>query len=933
MTTDADELAQTLFEEMGDAAFVVDPASMRLLDVNPMARRLTALPRDELLRTPLPDLIRSDAADALAHLRRALHTTQTFHSQEGFYLRRGADVWTPVNLTLTRLHTERRPLGLVLARDVTEQHAAREALRQANAELERRVRDRTQALEQLTLDLRTTVAELERRAAELQASEERFRLLVEGASDHAIIMLDPDGTVRTWNAGAERIYGFTAGEVIGRPFATLFLPADAAAGRPAEVLRRAAAAGVVKEEGWRARKGGGRFWANGTLTALDDAGGAVRGFANVTRDLTERIQAEWRVRDSEERLRTALAAGQMGTWVWEVGADRSHWDARECELLGMPPVDGPADTAEFFRLVHPDDLPELRRVLAEAVDRGTDFRAEFRVVRPDGRVVWLAGAGRVFRDAGGGPARMYGVNFDITDRVLAEDRVRRSEEQFRAFMDHSPAAAWITDADGRMVYLSAAYRRLVYLPAGDPIGKTLAEVYPDHDVRQHMAHIREVAATGRAIEATEPGARADGTPGEFLVYRFLLPDHGQQLVGGVAIDVTARKEAAETQARLEAQLRQSQKMEAVGRLAGGIAHDFNNLLTVITGYAELLLARLPAADPNREAVAEIQKAGGRAAALTRQLLAFSRRQVVEPRVLQLNALVADTEKMLRRLIGEHVLLSTSLDPAAGPVRADPGQLEQVLINLAVNARDAMPGGGRLTVETRAVTVGDEFRRDRPDVPAGEYVRLTVTDTGTGMDAATQARMFEPFFTTKPVGQGTGLGLATVHGIVQQAGGHVAVTSAVGRGTAVAVYLQRVADPPTAGKSHPVLPALPGGAETVLLVEDETAVRALGRQVLEGYGYTVLEAADGRVALAVATAHPGPIHLLISDVVMPHVGGRELAERLTATRPGCKLLLLSGYTDDAVVRHGVQAAEVAFLQKPFSPTALVRKVREVLDGAG
>jgi CheY-like chemotaxis protein len=353
---------------------------------------------------------------------------------------------------------------------------------------------------------------------------------------------------------------------------------------------------------------------------------------------------------------------------------------------------------------------------------------------------------------------------------------------------------------------------------------------------------------------------------------------------------------------------------------------------VINGYTDLLLADAGPADPARESLTEVRRAGERAATLTRQLLAFSRKQVLDPKVFPLNAVVADTEKMLRRLIGEHVLLTTEFDPADGLVRADPGQVEQVLVNLAVNARDAMPTGGQLTVETRNVTLDPGYCRGHPDAAPGEYVRLTVSDTGGGMDEATLARIFEPFFTTKGAGRGTGLGLATVHGIVRQSGGHVTVSSEVGRGTTFQVYLPRVIEPPSDGPRPDPHP-LPRGTETVLLAEDEGALRALARHVLEGCGYTVREAADGREALAAAAGHAGPIHLLVSDVVMPHLGGRELAERLTAARPGCKVLFLSGYTDDAVVHHGVRAAEFAFLQKPFTPAALARKVREVLDAEG
>jgi two-component system cell cycle sensor histidine kinase/response regulator CckA len=380
--------------------------------------------------------------------------------------------------------------------------------------------------------------------------------------------------------------------------------------------------------------------------------------------------------------------------------------------------------------------------------------------------------------------------------------------------------------------------------------------------------------------------------------------------------------------RLEQQFTQAQKMEAVGRLAGGVAHDFNNLLTVINGYSEMVRDRLPPGDPARELVAEIARAGERAAGLTRQLLAFSRQQLVVPQVLDLNALVADTEKMLRRLIGEDVELAVDLEPDLGHVEADPGQIEQVLMNLAVNARDAMPQGGRLTIQTRNIRI--DAAESRPGGRPGPYVLLAVSDTGCGMSEGTQARLFEPFFTTKGPGRGTGLGLATVYGIVQQSGGHIDVESARGQGTTFRIYLPRVEALAPTRKSHQGVRLRPGGRETVLLVEDEAAVRALVRVVLREGGYTVLEARHGVEALRLAEQHTGPIHLLLSDVVMPELGGRELADRLAALRPGLKILYLSGYTDDAVLRHGVQEAEAALLQKPFTPDALALKVREVLD---
>jgi two-component system cell cycle sensor histidine kinase/response regulator CckA len=385
--------------------------------------------------------------------------------------------------------------------------------------------------------------------------------------------------------------------------------------------------------------------------------------------------------------------------------------------------------------------------------------------------------------------------------------------------------------------------------------------------------------------------------------------------------------------RLEHQLRQAQKMEAVGQLAGGVAHDFNNLLTVINGYSDLILSRLGPDDPNRGLVAEIQRSGERAATLTGQLLAFSRKQLLQPVVVDLNVVLASVVTLLKRLIGEHIELVLVQAESLGRTKVDPAQFEQTIINLAVNARDAMPDGGRLTIETATVELDDDYVRLRPYVRPGSYVQVSVSDTGHGMDEAVRTRIFEPFFTTKPAGEGTGLGLAMVYGFVKQSGGHIEVYSEVGHGTSVKIYLPRTDDAPPldAGPQAPARSVQ--GTETVLLVEDEDAVRTLAEVVLQSNGYAVLVARQGEEALEMAAAHRGPIHLLVTDLVMPHMGGRELAEQLAGTRPGLRVLFMSGYPDEASMQHGLPGAGAGFLQKPFSPIALARKVRDVLDAAG
>jgi two-component system, cell cycle sensor histidine kinase and response regulator CckA len=384
------------------------------------------------------------------------------------------------------------------------------------------------------------------------------------------------------------------------------------------------------------------------------------------------------------------------------------------------------------------------------------------------------------------------------------------------------------------------------------------------------------------------------------------------------VDITERRD-------LEAQLHQSQKMDAIGRLAGGVAHDFNNMLAVINGYTDLILAR-PELDPSTgQYLGEVRKAGERAADLTRQLLAFSRKQMIAPRLVDLNELLTGTHKLLRRLIGEDVELVTLLDPGLSRVKVDPGQMQQVLVNLAVNARDAMPRGGKLTVQTRNATL----RRATRHLPSGAYVEILVSDTGSGMSEETLAHVFEPFFTTKEVGEGTGLGLATVYGILKQSAGHIEVSSEPGVGTTFRLLLPRAAEAAHEEPS-PTPDAGPAGTETVLVVEDEHMVRGLVRSVLEGSGYRVLEAMNGDEALHVCARHGHEIDLLLTDIVMPGTGGRDLVERLAPRYPEMRVLFMSGYTDDAILRQGVTTSTASFIQKPFSPVALARKVRELLD---
>lgn len=521
---------------------------------------------------------------------------------------------------------------------------------------------------------------------------------------------------------------------------------------------------------------------------------------------------------------------------------------------------------------------------------------------------------------------------EIAERRQAEEALQESEERFRQVISSISHHIYVTEVteDGDHVnhYISPNVESLTgYLWQrfiDDWEFWPSSVIYPDD--RDQAAVQAKQLAMGQDSEVEYRMTRADGK-------NIWVRDSGRverkgtsNIIYGVVSDITERKQ-------LEEQLRQSQKMEAVGRLAGGVAHDFNNILTVIIGYSELLLHRyLDQKDPQRKDVEQISQAAEQAAALTRQLLAFSRQQVLQSKVLDLNTIVANVEQMLQRLIGEDIELATFFESTLGKVKADPGQIEQVIMNLAVNARDAMPEGGKLTLETANVFLDETYARQHVDLEAGPYVMLAVSDTGTGMSPETQARIFEPFYTTKKQGHGTGLGLATVHGIIKQSDGHIGVYSKLGQGTTFKIYLPRVDEDIDELADQSQVSAKYGqGSETILLVEDEDMVRELAHRVLIKDGYTVLEASHGTEALQVSQQYQGPIHLLLTDLVMPGgTSGRQLAEHLTSLRSEIKVLYISGYTGRAITHHGILKSGTAFLQKPFTPDALTRKVRQVLD---
>ena len=665
--------------------------------------------------------------------------------------------------------------------------------------------------------------------------------------------------------------------------------------------------------------------------ALQEAQGALR----KTNEELERRVAERTtslaatnaaLRESEQRLRQLTENISEVFWMRDVAQNQVLYVSPAYETLWGRTCRSLYDCPQsWLEAIHPEDRERVQQAALARHAEGI-YDEEFRIVRPDGTMRWVRDRAFPVRDSAGLADQVVGVARDVTVHKEAEaEKLHRSETHFRLLIEHASDLITVLNLKGLIRFQSPSLERVLgYVPA-KLLGRSVFEFLHPEDLQQARTSFERALSEPSATVSLECRFRHQNGRWRMLqsTGRALPAAGGEDLMVLNSRDVTEQKQ-------LEAQLRQSQKMEAVGQLAGGVAHDFNNLLSVIIGHSGLLEMSLPRDQQVWESVTEIGRAAERAAALTRQLLAFSRQQVLEFQVLDLNAIVAAAEKMLRRLIGEDVQLTTSLQPDLGRVRADPGQIDQVLLNLAVNARDAMPKGGTLSFGTRNIELDPTYGSAHPELPPGRYVLMAITDTGCGMTPQTQARIFELFFTTKGFGQGTGLGLSVVHGIVEQCGGYVEVYSVPERGTTFKIYLP-VSEEPASKTSEGVHAKSPQGhGETVLLVEDETPVRNVTLLLLESLGYRVLEAASAEEALCLVETGQKKFELLMTDVIMPGRSGLELAEALRSRDPGLKVLFQSGYTGEAMLRHGIVKPEMAFLKKPFALDTLAKKVREVLD---
>jgi PAS domain S-box-containing protein len=630
----------------------------------------------------------------------------------------------------------------------------------------------------------------------------------------------------------------------------------------------------------------------------------------------ERAKAEAALREGEEKYRLLVnqipAVVFKGYQEWSV----DFFDRKVVDLTGYSKEEFDTRQIKWCDLILPEDMDMARGTFKQALKTDKAYVREYRIRKKDGEIAWIQARGQIFTDAAGQVDYVSGVFFDITEHKAAETIIHQERQRFFSLLDMLPAMVCVVAPDLKVEFSNRLFRESY----GDPQGRLCYELFYNRQTPCDKCNIREILETQKPLEweKTSPQGRT------YHIYTYPFADvDGSPMVLKLGIDITERK-------TLEAQLLQAQKMEAVGRLAGGVAHDFNNLLMAIMGYSELIRTSLVKDDPLYKYSEDILTATERAASLTQQLLAFSRRQVTQPQVLNLNRVVADLEKMLQRLIGEHIELEIVAGPDLGAVKADPGQIGQIIMNLAVNARDAMPTGGRLILATANIELTASHKCRFEDIPPGSYVTLTVTDTGSGMDTETLNHIFEPFFTTKEMGKGTGLGLPMVYGIVKQNGGCVDVESQPRQGAAFKIYLPRVEAAVEAPGTRMTLAAKLEGTEIILVVEDEDALRTLLCRFFRLYGYDVLEARHGGEALLICERHPGPIHLMITDVVMPQMSGKELAERLAPLHPEMAVFFMSGYTDSDLSGYGAPESFQHFIPKPFRPMDLVKKVRDFLD---
>ncbi len=768
----------------------------------------------------------------------------------------------------------------------------------------------------------------ERHQAEEAGRQIRLQAAALESAANAIVITDRRGFISFVNPAFTKLTGYSRDEVVQKHIRIL------KSGEHDGLFYKDLWGTILSGKVWHGeminrRKDGSHYAEEQTITPVTNDAGEIINFIAVKQDVTERnaSQAEndrLAAEVAAERGRLTKIVANVPGIVWEAWARpkstllRGDFVSSHVEtMLGYSVEEWLAKPKFWLDIAHPDDRRRMAMQSKSILRGGANNPLEFRWIAKDGRTVWAEAHGAVIYDEDGSPIGMRGVTIDVTERKKAEVR-------FRRLVDSNAQGVFFWNAEGSIRGGNEAFLKITGYTQDDMDAGLINWVSMTPPEYNHLDRkaLGEIAATGVCSTFEKEWIRKDGSRVPIMLGAAAIDD---DLSDGVsfALDLTDRKQ-------LENQLHQSQKMEAIGVLAGGIAHDFNNLLTAINGYSDLILNRMPADDPSRPNVQEVRKAGDRAANLTNQLLAFSRRQVTQPIVHNINTVISSIETMLQRIIRENIELRTVLDPALGNISADPGQIEQILMNLVVNAREAMPDGGELTIETQNVFLDGEYANQHIGIASGNFVKMAVTDTGEGIAEEIQPQIFEPFFTTKEVGKGTGLGLSIVYGLVKQSGGEIMVYSEIGRGTTFKVYLPVVDEKVREQRSIDEAATGITGTETILLVEDEDIVRELVRTILSENGYKILEASNGIEALAVCDSYRDQIHLLLTDFIMPKMNGMQLKDQIIKLLPDIKFLFMSGYTDDSIARSEGFNAETPFIEKPFTPDSLSKKVRDVLE---
>ncbi len=759
---------------------------------------------------------------------------------------------------------------------------------------------------------------------ELRESEESYRFMFENNPLPMWIFDIESLAFLAVNEAAIKHYGYSREEFLTMTIKEIRPPEDV----PAFIKYLYAVSGEVRKGNIvkHLKKDGSLIDVEVTShMSLVFAGGKAR--IVLVHDVTERMRAEKVLVEWKNRYEAAINASGQILYDWDPVTNEVTFGGNFQDVLGYTEEEMEGGLAHWIELIHEEDVEAFNHEIRRVIETHEPLYLKYRVKRKDDSYIFVEDRGYFFVNAQGMLASMVGFIVDITDRVKAEEALKQAEKRYRSIFENAVEGIFQSTPGGRFTVINPAMVKMFGFESEDDLMTNRTDIATQHYVdptrRAELQHL--LARDGIVVGFECEVYRKDRTKIWTRENTRAIRDKNGTILyyEGSIEDISEKK-------LLESQLFLSQKLEGIGRLAGGIAHDFNNLLTAIIGYSVISLGKLHEADPLYYNITEIRKAADRAASLTRQLLAFSRKQILQLRILNLNDIVLDIDKMLHRLMGADIELHSALSTELGNVKADPGQIEQVIMNLAINAGDAMPNGGKLTIETANVYLDKEYANQHIAVIPGHYVLLAVSDTGTGMDAETQSNIFEPFFTTKELGKGTGLGLSTVYGIVKQSGGNIWVYSEVGEGTTFKIYLPRVDEEAEQLRQVISKQEMPKGTETVLIAEDDESVRKLARVVLETSGYKVLEANNGGVALSICEQYKETIHLLLTDVVMPEMSGTELVKRLTKTHPKIRVLYMSGYTDNAIVHRGILKEGMTYIQKPFAPGDLAKKVREILD---